>query len=174
MSQQVFRDVSPEAPELQPILSGLFAEYAQRYGDYFSSKQEVEQTEWYLPPQGLFLVLEQDNEIIAMGAYKPCDGETAEMKRIWTRSDLRRQGLALVVLKELERRARRAGYQKVFLTTGFRQPEAVRLYAGQGYLPLFDLSGDLERYGQPPYDGRLRFTKIINVFSDEKSVEERV
>ncbi|SQC43132.1 N-acetyltransferase GCN5 [Klebsiella pneumoniae] len=25
---EAFRDISPEAPELQPIISGLFAEYA--------------------------------------------------------------------------------------------------------------------------------------------------
>lgn len=163
MSQLTFRDVSPEATELQPILSGLFAFYASRYGDFFRSSQEVEKTEWYLPPHGLFIVLERNGEIIAMGAYKPFDAETAELKRIWTRGDLRRQGLALQVVQELERRALRAGYRRLYLTTGFRQPEAVRLYRAHGYQPQFDPSGDLERYGQPPYDGRLRFTKVIDV-----------
>lgn len=162
MSDRKFRDVSPEAPELQPILTGLFGEYAARYGDYFSSLKEVELTEWYLPPQGLFIVLESGGEIIAMGAYKPYDAQTAELKRIWTRSDLRRQGLALIVVKELERRAILAGYSRFFLTTGFRQPEAVRLYSGHGYVPQFDLSGDLERYSHPPHDGRLRFIKVVD------------
>lgn len=165
MSELQFRELSPDAPELVPILTGLFGEYAARYGDYFSRHQEQEQAEWYLPPHGLFIVLERDGEIIAMGAYKPYDAQTAELKRIWTRGDLRRQGLALVVLKELERRALRAGYQRLFLTTGFRQPEAVRLYTGHGYEPQFDLSGDLERFGQPPHDGRLRFIKVIDVHS---------
>lgn len=53
MSDQ-FRVLSPEASELQPILNGLFGEYAARYGDYFSRDAEVELTEWYLAPQGLF------------------------------------------------------------------------------------------------------------------------
>jgi GNAT superfamily N-acetyltransferase len=165
MSESTFRDVSPDAPALQPILGGLFDEYSARYGDYFARHKEQELTEWYLPPQGLFIVLERDGEIIAMAAYKPCDPQTAELKRIWTRSDLRRQGLALVVLQELERRALQAGYQRLFLTTGFRQPEAVRLNTGHGYQPHFDLSGDLERYGQPPHDGRLRFSKVIGVYN---------
>lgn len=52
MSDQ-FRVLSPEASELQPILNGLFGEYAARYGDYFSRDAEVELTEWYLAPQGL-------------------------------------------------------------------------------------------------------------------------
>ena len=77
---EAFRDISPEAPELQPIISGLFAEYAARYGDYFSRDAEVELSEWYLPPQGLFIVLEREGEIIATGAYKPKDRHTAEIK----------------------------------------------------------------------------------------------
>lgn len=160
MSEQ-FRDVSPEAPELQPIITGLFGEYEARYGDYFSRDAEVELTEWYLAPQGLFIVLERDGEIIATGAYKPFDEHTAELKRIWTHSGLRRQGLAGRIVRELERRALLAGYSRVYLTTGFRQPEAVRLYLGQGYEPQFDIHRNLEEYSVEPYDGRLRFSKPL-------------
>ena len=158
-----FRDISPEAPELQPIIHGLFAEYASRYGDYFSRDAEVELTEWYLSPQGLFIVLEREGEIIATGAYKPKDSHTAEIKRIWTHSALRQQGLAAKVVQELERRAVLAGYSHIYLTTGFRQPEAVRLYLSQGYDAQFDLARNPEEYSQPPFDGRLRFTKALAV-----------
>ena len=151
---EAFRDISPDAPELQPIISGLFAEYAARYGDYFSRDAEVELTEWYLPPQGLFIVLEREGEIIATGAYKPKDRHTAEIKRIWTHRRLRQQ---------LDRRAVLAGYSHIYLTTGFRQPEAVKLYLSQGYEAQFDLTRDPEEYSQPPYDGRLRFTKALAV-----------
>ncbi|MGF6421171.1 His/Glu/Gln/Arg/opine family amino acid ABC transporter permease subunit [Lelliottia sp. 489] len=157
----LFRDVSPEDADLQPIIDGLFGEYAARYGDYFSKDAEIELTEWYLPPQGLFIVLERDGEIIATGAYKPFDAHTAEIKRIWTNKTLRQQGLAARVVQELERRAVLAGYSGIYLTTGFRQPEAVRLYLSQGYAPQFDLDRDPEEYSQPPFDGRLRFTKTL-------------
>lgn len=83
-------------------------------------------------PQGLFIVLERDGEIIATGAYKPFDEHTAEIKRIWTNKTLRQQGLAARVVQELERRAVLAGYSHIYLTTGFRQPEAVRLYLSRG------------------------------------------
>jgi GNAT superfamily N-acetyltransferase len=156
-----FRDVSPEDTELEPILDGLFAEYAARYGDYFSRDAEVELTEWYLAPQGLFIVLERDGAIIATGAYKPYDTQTAEIKRIWTDKSLRQQGLAGRVVAKLERRAQLAGYVQMYLTTGFRQPEAVRLYLSQGYQPQFDLARDPEEYSRPPFDGRLRFTKAL-------------
>lgn len=129
--REQFRDVSPEDAELQPIIEGLFGEYAARYGDYFSKDAEVELTAWYLAPQGLFIVLERDEKIIATGAYKPFDERTAEIKRIWTDKSLRQQGLAARVVQELERRAVQAGYSQIYLTTGFRQPEAVRLYLSQ-------------------------------------------
>lgn len=158
-----FRDVSPDAPELQPILDGLFGEYAARYGDYFSRSAEVELTAWYLAPQGLFIVLEREGEIIATGAYKPFDAHTAEIKRIWTKHALRKQGLAARIVQELERRAVLAGYSHIYLTTGFRQPEAVRLYLSQGYQPQFDIHRDPEEYSQPPFDGRLRFSKALSV-----------
>ncbi|WP_238084748.1 GNAT family N-acetyltransferase [Pseudescherichia vulneris] len=158
-----FRDVPMDAPELQPIIEGLFGEYAARYGDYFSKDAEVELNEWYLPPQGLFLVLERDGEIIATGAYKPFDAQTAEIKRIWTQRTLRQQGLAGRMMQALEQRASLAGYRRIFLTTGFRQPEAVKLYLSLGYEAHFDLHRDPEEYSLPPYDGRLRFSKTLDV-----------
>lgn len=158
-----FRDLPMDAPELQPIIEGLFGEYAARYGDYFSKDAEVELNEWYLPPQGLFLVLERDGEIIATGAYKPFDEETAEIKRIWTHRALRQQGLAGRMMQALEQRASLAGYRRIFLTTGFRQPEAVKLYLSLGYEAHFDLHRDPEEYSLPPYDGRLRFSKTLDV-----------
>lgn len=36
------------------------------------------------------------------------------------------------MVQELERRAVLAGYSHIYLTTGFRQPEAVKLYLSQG------------------------------------------
>ncbi|WP_312226690.1 GNAT family N-acetyltransferase [Pseudescherichia sp.] len=158
-----FRDLPMDAPELQPIIEGLFGEYAARYGDYFSKDAEVELNEWYLPPQGLFLVLERDGEIIATGAYKPFDEQTAEIKRIWTQRNLRQQGLAGRMMQALEQRASLAGYRRIFLTTGFRQPEAVKLYLSLGYEAHFDLHRNPEEYSLPPYDGRLRFTKTLDV-----------
>jgi len=158
-----FRDVPMDAPELQPIIEGLFGEYAARYGDYFSKDAEVELNDWYLPPQGLFLVLERDGEIIATGAYKPFDAQTAEIKRIWTQRTLRQQGLAGRMMQALEQRASLAGYRRIFLTTGFRQPEAVKLYLSLGYEAHFDLHRDPEEYSLPPYDGRLRFTKTLDI-----------
>jgi len=66
------------------------------------------------------------------------DEDTVEVKRMWTHANHRGLGLAKLVLAELEAEALRRGFSTVVLSTGPRQPEAVRLYLGAGYTPLFD------------------------------------
>lgn len=161
MAQRRFRIISPEAAELQPVLSGLFDEYRQRYGDYFAGHTEDDLPQRYVAPEGLFIVLEEDGKIIATGAYKSYRGQTAEIKRIWTDKALRGQGIARCVVSQLEQHAIDAGYREMYLTTGFRQPEAVALYLSLGYQPGFDIHRNFEEYSHPPYDGRLRFTKTL-------------
>ena len=160
MIDETFIHTTPDDPLIEPIIDGLFAEYRARYGDYFG-EQEEEPLGLYAPPDGAFIVLLRHDTPIAMGAFKRYNATTAELKRIWTHSSMRRQGLAQKVLLELERLAALQGYESLFLTTGFRQPEAVRLYLSQGYQPQFDTAVDPERYSQPPFDGRLPFTKVL-------------
>jgi GNAT superfamily N-acetyltransferase len=140
---------SPLDPRAKPLIEDLIYEYDSRYGDFFDRDGAVVELnryppEAFAPPDGNFLLVIRDGETIAGGAFMRYDEETAEFKRIWTRRDLRRQGLARALLVELETQALRQGYSRIYLTTGFRQPEAKHLYLTNGYSALFDLDGDLE------------------------------
>ena len=53
---------------------------------------------------------------------------------------------------ELEAQAARQGYSRIYLTTGFRQPEAVGLYLNYGYTALFDTAADPEIYKSLPFE----------------------
>jgi hypothetical protein len=55
----------------------------------------------------------------------------------------------------LERIATQRGYARVYLTTGWRQPEAVGLYLATGYTPLYDLSLPAEEIGRHPFEKQL-------------------
>lgn len=142
-------------PRARPLLDALYEEYATRYGHDFPTVAEEEMSgsppESFLPPDGGVLLLSRDGVAIGGGAFKRFDGRTAEIKRVWTRADFRRQGLARIVLEELERGARSRGYERLFLTTGFRQPEATALYLRQGFTPLFDPNDDPAWYGVLPF-----------------------
>ena len=137
-----------------PLLAGLLEEYTERYGAVSASEFEHHPPEVFTPEQGgaLILLVEQ-GETIAGGAFRGHVREglladvppvladeppTAEFKRIWTHAAHRRRGLARRVLAELERAALAAGYRRVYLSTGPRQPEAVALYLAAGYTELPD------------------------------------
>ncbi len=110
--------------------------------------------ELFSPPEGgNFVLLLRDGAPIGGGAFKRHpDPGTAELKRVWTHSALRRQGLARKVVQELEAQALRQGYTRIYLTTGFRQPEAVALYLGQGYAALFDTEAPEGTYRSLPFE----------------------
>lgn len=148
---------SPLDPKAEALLEGLIAEYDDRYG--FNSRPGGARSEIlrypaeaFAPPLGNFLLLRRGDETIAGGAFMSHDDETAELKRIWTRDDLRRQGLARRIVLALEEAAAELGYTRAYLTTGFRQPEATSLYLSLGYRPLFDVTADPKLYRSLPFE----------------------
>lgn len=147
---------SPEDPLAEPLVTQLTAEYDRRYGDFFGEPAEKEMNRYpahlFAPPDGNFMLLVRDGRPIAGGAFKRYDSATAELKRIWTDEAHRRQGLARRIVAELEAQALRQGYTRIYLTTGFRQPEAKNLYLKTGYYALFDVSKDPEIYGALPFE----------------------
>lgn len=152
----VFVHTTPLDSRAQPLINDLIYEYDSRYGDVFDREGAVVELnryppEAFAPPHGNFILLLRDGETIGGGAFKRYDEHTAELKRVWTRRDLRRQGLARRVLAELEVLALRQGYSRIFLTTGFRQPEAAGLYLTNGYAPLFDTSLPHSAYRHLPF-----------------------
>lgn len=147
-------------PRAKPLIEELLFEYNSRYGTFFSAAGASEEmnrypAEAFAPPHGNFLLLLREGKAIAGGAFMRHGEDTAEFKRIWTHSAHRRQGLAKKVLLELEDQAARQGYARIYLTTGFRQPEAVGLYLNNGYTALFDTGADPETLRTLPFEKAL-------------------
>ncbi|MHC5225550.1 GNAT family N-acetyltransferase [Ignatzschineria sp. LJL83] len=147
---------SIDDPRAKPLRDALTEEYDRRYGDFYKQEGAIAEMDRYpasdfAPPLGNFVLLVRDGETIGGGGFKFYDDNTAELKRIWTSANHRRQGLAAKILVELETQAIRQGYQKLYLTTGFRQPEAVALYLKHGYQNLFDLNDDFEALRKLPF-----------------------
>lgn len=147
-------------PRVRPLLDELAVEYDSRYGDRFGRGAAAEELNRYPASEfegqgGALLVVQENGESVAGGAFRRYDADTAEFKRIWTHSAHRRRGLARLVLTELESLAAQRGYRRVYLTTGPRQPEAKHLYLTTGYEAQFDLEQD------PELIGSLAFTKDL-------------
>jgi GNAT superfamily N-acetyltransferase len=103
----------------------------------------------YVPPQGGFLLVEDErtDEILGCGAVVFLDDATAEIKRMWIAPSARGGGLGRQLLGRLEGEAARAGCSTVVLDTNGVLTEAVGMYTAEGYRPT-------DRYNDNPHADR--------------------
>ncbi len=79
------------------------------------------------------VVAYQNDVAVGCGAIKKYDDETTEIKRMFVRREHRGKGIAVEILKELEKWASELNFSFAILETGYKQPEAIRLYEKTGY-----------------------------------------
>lgn len=124
--------------ESQELIAALNAELTHRYpeegANFFRlDPHEVENG------KGGFYVAYVGGQPLGCGAVRRIDDVTAEIKRMYVAPQGRGCGIGRRVLVELEAEARRLGVRRLVLETGPRQPEAMALYKGAGFveIPLF-------------------------------------
>jgi GNAT superfamily N-acetyltransferase len=119
------------------IVHAASDELQQRYGgDGDNAHLDLDELR---PPDGLFLVARQGRDLVGgVGLRSICAPALhyAEVKRLWVRPDLRRDGIGLTLMREIERRAKERGSVTLFLETGPAQPEALALYASNGWTKI--------------------------------------
>lgn len=150
-----FTTVQQQDPLAAPLLAELAAEYSMRYGGTLDEHHEFlvnYPAVHFAAPDGGLLIGVQGGVAVTGGAFQRYDAETAELKRIWTSSAHRRQGLAVRTLAALEQEIRGRGYRRIYLTTGPRQPEAKALYLSAGYRPLYDQTLSADQVGIHPFE----------------------
>lgn len=95
-------------------------------------------------------------DAVGCGAIKEYEPGVMEVKRMFVPQAKRGQGIASVVLQELEIWAAEMGYGKCILETGLKQPEAIRLYQKNHYRQT-------PNYGQyASVDNSVCFEKILS------------
>ncbi len=86
-----------------------------------------------LDPDTHAVVVLQGEVPVGCGAFKPLGKDAVEVKRMYVPPVHRQQGIASLVLRELEKWAGELGYVRCMLETGRKQPEAIALYRRSGY-----------------------------------------
>jgi GNAT superfamily N-acetyltransferase len=94
------------------------------------------------PPGGVYLVGYRGGVAVCGGGIKRLPDGGCEIKRMYVVPAARRQGLARVLLHELENAARGLGYEIARLDTGPRQPHAKGLYEAEGYVAVGNFNGN--------------------------------
>lgn len=79
------------------------------------------------------VVVYENNEAVACGAIKEFDATTMEVKRMFTKPEVRNKGYASVIINELEKWSLDMSFKRCILETGIRQKEAIQFYYKNNY-----------------------------------------
>jgi GNAT superfamily N-acetyltransferase len=126
------------SPLAQQLISALNAELDNRYPEEGANFFRLDAEE-VADGRGAFLVATIDGRAVGCGAVRRIEPHMAEIKRMYVAPEVRGRGVGRQLLVSLEAEARRLGVRRLVLETGPRQPEALALYRGAGYveIPLF-------------------------------------
>lgn len=124
------------APVSQALVTETLADLAERYGG--SGDDTPVQAVEFDPPEGGFFVAYIEEWPVGCGGWRTYDDDeqVAEIKRMYTRPEARKLGVARALLVALEESARDMGRKRIILQTGSAQPEAMALYERAGYEPI--------------------------------------
>ena len=126
-----------DEPEATALIAGLLADLTARIGTDALAEFESCAQDGFAPwLGGDLLLLRQDGETVAGGAFRRYDSSTVELDWLWTRPELRRTGLGRRVVAELEYTATWRGYQRSYAVAGPGRPELRGLLDHAGYTPL--------------------------------------
>jgi len=132
-----FKRTNSSNPDFITLVNELDADLASRDGaehSFYAQYNKLDNIK--------HVILAYDAEApVACGAIKEFAPGIMEVKRMYTLPLQRGRGVAAKVLAQLEQWAAEMSYQKCILETGYKQPEAIRLYTKCGYSVI-------ENYGQ--------------------------
>ena len=107
-----------------------------------SLSQAVVDVDDYCPPDGAFLVVLVDGQVLACAGLRTLSPGVGEIKRMWVSPDLRGQGVGSSLLDALERRALAMGLGTLRLDTNDGLTAAMGLYTSHGYAEIDDYNGN--------------------------------
>jgi GNAT superfamily N-acetyltransferase len=93
-------------------------------------------------PQGIFLLVELDHDIVACGGIRRLSEDIAEIKRMYVAPTARGRGIARALLARLENEACALGCRVARLDTGRDMVAALTLYREVGYREIPDYNGN--------------------------------
>ena len=115
--------------DFQHLVSELDGELSKRNGEtneFFAQYNKIDQIK-------NVIIATIDNKPVGCGAMKAYDSDTMEIKRMFVPIEMRGKGIAVHILKNLEKWAKEMNYSKCILETGNKMPEAIRLYEKSNY-----------------------------------------
>ena len=132
-----WRESGVDEPAAHALLAEYFASRAASFPPSMGEYRTVFPTpQQFLPPNGVFLVVELDGEDVGCGGVRLLDVARFEVKHLWLQPQTRGSGLGRRLLAELEHRASGLGAVELVLDTNASQAAASALYRSAGYVEV--------------------------------------
>jgi predicted N-acetyltransferase YhbS len=136
----------------------LFREYAEGLGVDLSFQGFEEELAGLpgkcAPPEGRLLLACREERGVGCVALRRLDHATAEMKRLYVRTEARGEQLGRRLAQQICEEARSAGYARICLDTLPTMLSAQQLYVSLGFVPI-------EPYGFNPIPGTKFLAKTL-------------
>ena len=110
--------------DLELHLGVSVRDYTKKYFEDLSS---------YIPPEGIYLVLQTNGFIIGMGALRKLKKNIGEIKRMYIQPKYRGNGYGKELLEQLLKKGQEFGYASVRLDTGEFMTAAHKVYRLAGF-----------------------------------------
>jgi GNAT superfamily N-acetyltransferase len=128
------RHEPPDGPAATALWEEYMALVRERAGSGFEPSERIFGTvDVFRGPNAAWIVLYDDGTPVACAGLRELEPGVAEIKRMFVTARARGRGHARRLLAELERIARDAGQRWMRLFTTDMLPEAMKLYASEGY-----------------------------------------
>lgn len=133
-----------EHPDFKTLTKLLDQHYWDKYGDVQAQFDQYNET--VVSKVDTALLLYQGDKAVGSACLIDFEAQVAEVKRVFVLSACRGQGLAVLLMEELEKWARELGYQQMILETGVHEKGAIRLYEKLGYrqIPNYSFYKEVE------------------------------
>ena len=133
-------EIRPAAlPADLSVVRRLFREYAEGLGIDLAFQGFEDELAGlpgkYAPPKGRILLAWRGDESVGCVALRPVSEDTAEMKRLYVRPDVRGEQLGRRLAERICDEARDAGFARICLDTIPSMAAAVALYTSLGFRP---------------------------------------
>ena len=139
MPRDMLRLIGAETPEHWKEARHLIERYAASLDfdlDFQDFVHELDSLPGdYGPPNGAFLLAQQNDRFVGCVALRKCSDRTCEMKRLYVAPDQRNQGIGRSLVEAIITAAGSLGYERMLLDTVPSMEAARTLYASLGFTP---------------------------------------
>lgn len=129
MDDAVIAREDPRQPDVARLVSELDAMFEALYP---AESNHLLDMETLAGEQILFFVVRQKDEALGCGALW-LHGDYGEVKRVYVRPAARGRKIGHLIMRRLEKEARKLKLPLLRLETGIHQPEALGLFAAAGF-----------------------------------------